>query len=315
MISENIRRDNALLLRQLSLYLNLMPRAVDGEMVKSIAGENSSKENKEYAFAALLAAYCGLDTENNPRHKALFHDRFTRMIHIQSVSDFVNDAYYANIKVPDVVKSEWELKHEVFKPFEAFIADETQILPDGKLLPNIGFFEEEFTFPAALQDGREWMTVTPHEIRTTLPAVNKSHGKVATYGLGLGYFAYMASMKKDVQSVTVVEKDGKVKELFEKYLLPMFPNREKIHVVCRDAFDYAENTAPSEKFDFVFADTWHDPSDGVEMYKKFKSLELLCRDTEFMYWIEATLKYYMSLTEEDSVPLFTKGFDLKLSEK
>lgn len=298
-IKSETRHTNARLLRQLSLYLNLMPDAIDRAMVDEISG-GMPKEQREYAYAMLLATYCGLDTEYTPSDKALFHERFTRMVHMQNVNDYKNDPFYKNIKIPDTVFGDWELKQEKFKPFEAFLIDESDILKDGSLIPKIGFFEEEFIFPAVLQNGREWMTITPHEINSTMPAVKQSRGKVATYGLGLGYFAYMAARKENVSSVTVIEKDKAIIDLFEKFILPQFQDKGKINIVCADAFEYAQKSAPNEKFDFVFADTWHDPSDGIEMYERFKALEHLSPKTVFSYWIEKTVNYYRNLTEEDA---------------
>ncbi len=300
-----IRHANARLLRQLSLYLNLMPDAIDGAMVDEMAS-GMPKEQREYAYAVLLAAYCGLDMGYSESDKALFHERFTRMVHTQSIKDYTCDPFYKNIKIPETVYGDWELKQEKFKAYEAFLIDESDILKDGSLIPKVGFFEEEFLFPAVLQDGREWMTITPHEINSTLPAIKQSHGKVATYGLGLGYFAYMAAIKEDVSSVTIIEKDKSVIDLFEKFILPQFSDREKIKIVCADAFEYAQKCAPNEKFDFIFADTWHDPSDGIEMYEKFKSLEHLCPETQFSYWIEKTVNYYRNLTQDDAEPEITK---------
>ncbi len=314
----SIRSDNAKILRQLSLYLNLMPDAIDGEMVDSIAF-GFDKQQREYAYATLLATYCGFDIVDSKEDKAFFRERFSSMCHIQNKSEFENDAYYRNIKFPDVTNESWEFRVMSFKPYEAFLANESVLDKDGRLFPQIGFFEEEFPYPAVLQDSREWMTVTPHEIRTTLPAVKRSFGNVLTYGLGLGYFAYMAHLKDNVDSVTVVEKDERVIELFTKYILPQFPHREKIKVICADAFEFAENETSKTFYDFIFADTWHDPSDGIEMYEKFKVAERYSPKSEYMYWIEATLKYYMSLdknSEEDTSPIFNGNthFSIKFIE-
>ncbi len=293
-ISEKTREENARLLRQLSLYLNLMPAEIDKSMVDEIAGgESFTKADREYAFAALLAAYCGLDIQYDAGDKALFRNTFLKMVHLEDKNEFKNDPFYKNIKIENVKNGEWEICRKSFKAYEAFVADQSKLLPDGRLMPRIGFFDEEFFFPAVLQNGREWMTITPHEIRTTMPAVKRARGKVATYGLGLGYFAYMASEKPEVDSVTVIELDERVIKLFKEYILPQFPCKDKIEIINTDAFEFAKNKAPKAGFDFVFADTWHDPSDGIEMYKKFKELEALCPDTEFCYWIEYTLKYYM----------------------
>ncbi len=297
--SNETRRENAHLLRQLSLYLNLLSDAIDGSMVNEISA-GGDKSQREYAYAALLATYCGYDFHDNPAHKKIFKERFTRMIFMQDEKDFLKDEYYKNIKFPDVTNETWEFKTMSFKPYEAFLANESVLDGEGRLFPRIGFFEKEFFYPAVLQDSREWMTVTPHEIRTTAPAVKASFGNVLTYGLGLGYFPYMASLKENVKSVTIVEKDRRVISLFEKYLLPQYPFKDKIKVICGDAFKFAKEETSKVFYDFIFADTWHDPSDGVEMYEKFKACEKYSPKSKYMYWIEDTLKYYMSL-DKDSI--------------
>lgn len=314
----SIRSDNAKILRQLSLYLNLMSDAIDGKMVDSIAF-GFDREQREYAYSTLLATYCGFDIVDSKEDKAFFRERFTGMCRIQNKEEFASDPYYKNIKFPDVTNETWEFKTMYFKPYEAFLANESVLDKDGRLFPRIGFFEEEFYYPAALEDGREWMTITPHEIRTTSSAIKKSFGNVLTYGLGLGYFTYMAHLKDNVKSVTVVEKDERVIELFTKYILPQFEHKDKIKIICEDAFSFAHNNTSKTFYDFIFADTWHDPSDGIEMYEKFKSAEKYSPDSVYMYWIEDTLKYYMSLdknSDEDTSPVFKEntGFSLKFIE-
>jgi spermidine synthase len=137
------------------------------------------------------------------------------------------------------------------------------------------------------------MTMMPNELVTQREPIKRARGNVATYGLGLGYFAFMCARKDEVESVTIVERDENVISLFNELLLPMFENREKVKIVRADAFEFAENEAPKGGFDYIFADIWHDPSDGVDAYKRFKSLEHLCPNTKFDYWIEKTLKLYM----------------------
>ena len=46
------------------------------------------------------------------------------------------------------------------------------------------------------------------------------------------------------------------------------------------------------------------------MYIRFRRAEKHSPESVFMYWIEETLKYYMSLdtdSEEDTSPIFTRG--------
>jgi hypothetical protein len=137
-----------------------------------------------------------------------------------------------------------------------------------------------------LEDGNEWMTLTPVDLDTSDEAIEKAHGRVVTFGLGLGYYAYMVSCKDNVESITVVEKSEDVISLFKEYILPQFSHPEKVHIVNADAFEYAEFTMPKERFDVAFVDTWRDASDGAPMYEKMKALEHLSPYTEFLYWIE-----------------------------
>ena len=133
------------------------------------------------------------------------------------------------------------------------------------------------------------MTVTPNEIETMREPIAKCRGKVLTLGLGLGYFAFHASEKPEVERVVVIERSRDVIDIFKTYLLPQFPNGDKIEIVEADAFVYMEEKMPHEGFDYVFCDLWHDASDGLEMYRKLKRYEILSPNTQFDYWIEPSL--------------------------
>ena len=156
-------------------------------------------------------------------------------------------------------------------------------------IPQLGYFDVEFPFPAILEDGIEWMTITPNEVETMREPIEKCRGRVLTLGLGLGYFAFHASEKSNVERVVVVERSRDVIEIFKTYLLPQFPNGDKIEIIEADAFQYMQEKMPRGKFDYVFADLWHDASDGLEMYHKLKKYEVLSTRTQFDYWIEPSL--------------------------
>ena len=64
---------------------------------------------------------------------------------------------------------------------------------------------------------------------------------------------------------------------------------DNISASCYDAFDYAEHIAPNAGFNYVFADIWHDPTDGVALYKRFKSLEL-DKNAQYDYWINCRIR-------------------------
>lgn len=271
-----------------SSYLNFTPRFVTRELMDDIA-PGGDRESMQYAYAALLAAAMGLDTEKKAMDRTFFRNYMIPSVTLLDPAIYIDDPYYKNVKLPRVKFKDWELTRRSYEPFEAFVWRSAVCESDGREVPQLGFFKDEFTFPAVLQGGREWMTVTPNEIETMRAPIAAARGRVVTFGLGLGYFAYMAARKDEVECVTVVERDRDVIALFRDYILPQLECRKKIQVICADAFDFAENTLPGADFDFAFTDIWHDAGDGLELYARMRRLEELSPQTEFAYWIEDSL--------------------------
>ncbi len=291
MTYDEIKNANDLIFDRLALLLNNQPDFVTKEMVMELT--NNFGLSAEESFSLLFCAALGFDTENE-FDRRLWEGYAPYMLHHLDDEFFISDPYYSAVKINQGKKiAEWELREDTLAPFTAFVCDDPLTLPDGRVIPQIGYFDKAFSYLSVLQNGREWMTMMPNELVTQRVPIKKASGRVATYGLGLGYFAFMCAHKDEVESVTVVERDESVISLFKELLLPRFVHPEKIEIVCADAFEFAENEAPKHNFDYIFADIWHDPSDGVEAYKRFKSLEHLCPNTEFDYWIEKTLKLYM----------------------
>ncbi|MBE6537406.1 MAG: hypothetical protein E7673_05580 [Ruminococcaceae bacterium] len=275
--------DNFRVTRLYADYLNIFPEIITKDMIDSIK-ENGVDEI--YAISALLAEIFALDTENKEDDKRLFRSYILPSIRILDAKKYTENPYYKSVKLPNIKLDNWEFKNEAYEPYRAVICHDMMLGSDFSEIPPLGFFTERFEFPAVLEDGNEWMTLTPVDLDTSEYAIERAFGKVVTFGLGLGYFAYMASEKDEVKSVTVVEKSEKVIELFKKYVFPSFNHPEKIRIVISDAFEYAEKAMPKENFDFAFVDTWRDASDGAPMYEKMKRLEHLSKGTEFTYWIE-----------------------------
>ncbi|MEF2967730.1 hypothetical protein V3851_18015 [Paenibacillus sp. M1] len=288
--SDKVNRENAKVFALLSHYLNNASDFINAEEIKDIADYGVTYE---YAFTAILTAAFGLDIVDHTEDKELFNNYFSKMVHRLEVGEYYNNPYYKNIKIPTVNIGNSELKYEKYKPFEGFVCDDILRTPEGRQIPQIGFFDTEFRYPAVLENGRIWMTITPNEIETMKEAVDRASGNVLTYGLGLGYYAYMVSEKDDVASITVVDSNQDVIDLFKKYILPQFKYAHKVKLVKADAFEYAQTGMPQGKFDFVFTDLWHDVSDGIDLYLKMKKFEKLCPDTAFAYWIEKSILCYL----------------------
>lgn len=286
-----IQKFNTLILQKLSLYLHLHADFIEASIIKELVNECNLTPTE--AFGLVLAQACGLNIEENDEDYMLYQEYFTEMVAVLNPHEYEANPYYKNIKIPTAKIGKWEFKHERYQPYEAFVYNDLKEMPDGRLIPQIGFFEEAFSYPAVLENNREWMLITPNEIETMKAPIAEATGKVLTFGLGLGYYAYMVSEKENVSSVTIVEKDANVIQLFKKYILPQFMQGHKIQIIHEDAFVYAENHFAKENYDVVFTDIWHDPADGVDLYLKMKTYEHLNPNSKYLYWLEETLLCYL----------------------
>lgn len=274
------------LLALLSAYLNANPRAITAQDVASLAQD--CRISPEDAFLALLGAYLGLEPAE-AQDASLARSWLPRMVRRLKPELITRDPYVLALRAVEAQCGAFRLTREHYEPMELFVRDDFQE-EDGRVYPLLGYFDQRVPYPAVMENGRIWMTVTPNEIHTIRPAAESSRGKVLAYGLGLGYYAFHALRNPEVTSVTVVERSREVIELFERHLLPGFPRREALRIICADAFAYAKNTAPQEHYDTVFTDLWHDAGDGLPLYRRMKALET--PGPRYLYWIEKTLRYY-----------------------
>ncbi len=267
-------------------YLERFPEAINAEMVTALT-EDSDISEKE-AIVAILSELFALDFSRR-EDRELIKDYISRSVRVLDKERYTENPYAKNLKIPPIKDGSWELRYERYPAYRAVICDDMIADDDFVEVPPLGFFKEDFEFLAVLEEGNEWMTLTPVDLDTCTEAIDRAKGRVITFGLGLGYYAYMVSEKECVQKITVVEKSKEVIELFKKHILPRFPHKEKVEIICADAFEFAEREMPKRKFDLAFVDTWRDASDGAPMYRRMKALEELNKGTSFMYWIEGFL--------------------------
>ncbi len=288
MMTPQIDRDNDRVLTLLSDYLCFTPTAIAPADVASLSAECGIPPNA--AYMALLASHLGLDT-SRPEDARIYRAYLPQMVHALSPAPYRDDAYLHAIPTKEGTTGRVDLVTETVQPMELFVADDFRVDGQGRILPQLGWFDVAFSYPAIRQDGRVWMTVTPNEVNTIRPCIEKSRGKVLACGLGLGYYAFHCLLKQDVSSVTVVEYDPQVIDVFTRLILPHFPRRGDLRIIQADAFDYAEHVLPGEGYDTVFTDLWHDVADGLPMYRRMKALET--PGPTWLYWIEPTLRCYM----------------------
>ena len=291
---EQTRQRNFAILDTYSRYLNEAPCFVTPDLMEEMTQHYGLTTNEAYLL--LFANACGADPQEGKVARTYIDDYIRPSLSQLSPIQYAGNPYSQHIHIPNCKFGRWRLGQEHYAPYEAFIWKDLTVTADYREIPNIGYFCEEFHFPAVFEDGREWMSVKPNEVETIQPAVDKASGKVVAFGLGLGYFAYMASEKEVVDSVTIVERDPDVIQLFRQIILPQFSHPEKVMVVQADAFDYAERLMPQQHFSFAFVDLWHDAADGVPLYRKMKRLEHGSPSTCFEYWVEDTLLSHLRWT-------------------
>ena len=281
---KKVKEENFTFFRSVAAYLNEFPCLVNKEIMEEIVGGVSNIEEQSFALFLSVAL-----SEDDKEAKLFEREYLKKSVKKLNPDEYKQNPYFKNIVIPKKKVSTWELGYQSYQPYEGFVYDDIDVLGNYREIPKIGFFTEEFSFPTVFEDGVEWMAIKPNEIETMKPHIEKMWGDVCVFGLGIGYFAYMVSEKTNVSSVTVVERDSSVINLFEKYILPQFPNKDKIKIVKSDAFDFVKKQMAEKKFNCAFVDLWHDVSDGVDLYVKMKKLEAKSPTTEFCYWIEKSI--------------------------
>ena len=267
----------------MSEFINESPCAITPALLREM---NSGMElPEELLYAVLMAGMAGIPPEDTD-----LTTYFIESVKCLEADRYREDSYLRTIVFPETSSGNWRLTHYAYKPYEAFVRDDIRHGEGNREIPLTGYFKERFVYPAVEQDGREWMAVKPSEIETMREALNMISGDIAVFGLGLGYFAFMASQNPAVKTIDIIEKDIDAIKLFTTHILPQFPNRHKIReIIHTDAFEYMEKKMQHRNYGFAFIDLWHDASDGLPMYLKTKRMEHLNPEVKFLYWVERTL--------------------------
>ena len=209
------------------------------------------------------------------------------------IEDYLANPYLAKLKSLSFSKNDWALTNKTIKAYTLFPYEEEYHYGSDYLLKmSLAFFDQDYIYPSISLYGNEWMSLNPYEIRTMETPILLAKGKVLTLGLGLGYFAYMAHLKEEVKEVHIVEMDKGLIDIFYEYLLPLFEHPEKIHIHKADAFRFIESINDHD-YDFIFADLWHDVSDGLLMYLKLKQKFNSFKYTQCSSWIESAIVTYI----------------------
>ena len=251
---------------------------------------------------------------NDKEEKYYFDSRIASSIKKIDPTKYLNNHYVKTISPKPFKGNGYELSYLVMKPYQAFPYDDIEIKDDFVEVSRIGYFDKEYKYLAVMKDDVVWMSTDPNEINTMEASIKETKGNVLAFGLGLGYFPIEALFNDDVKSVTVVEKDPKIIEIFEKHIRPLIKNDKKLIIIKDDAFHYLKNNDIDCLFDYLFIDIWHNPEDGLPLYLRFKEL-LRNKKIKVSYWLEKSIlamyrRCLLTIVEE-SLEGYTKKDYLK----
>ena len=194
--------------------------------------------------------------------------------------EYLNNEYASKIKATGRYK-QYALRMIDYVPYQTFAYDEISVTNNYKEYSAIGYFKKPFSYLALCEGNNIWMSLNPNEIETMKPFIAKGQGNVLVLGLGMGYVPFMMSLKDDVKHITIVEKDQNIINLFNNLLFPHFVNKNKITIIKDDAIKYVSK---NNKYDYIFADLWHTPEDGLDLYIQLKRIS---KDIDC--WLETSL--------------------------
>ena len=183
-----------------------------------------------------------------------------------SVDEWENNPYHKNIHLDWIKDSHFTFERGKIAGFELFNSDVIQKDPNRELNDwmKLRAMDRNFDALYLYQDDMDWMFDAPSEANTNDIPAQRAHGKVLTFGLGIGYFLYMAIQNPNVEEVTVIELSKEVIAMFQNFILPQFESTKPIHLIEADAFDYF-NEEYLSNFDYIYTDIWQSSQDGLPL--------------------------------------------------
>ena len=210
--------------------------------------------------------------------------------------EYLNNPYAQTVKATGKYKR-YALKYIDYEPYQLFAYDDISLEGD-KENSHIGYFDHKFSYLALTEGNNIWMSLNPNEIETMKPFIKTAKGDVLVLGLGMGYVPFMMALKPEVKSITIVEKDPDIISLFNTLIYQNFKNKGKIKIVEDDGINFVKR---QNKYDYIFADLWHSPEDGLSLFVQLKRI-----NKNIDCWLEVSMyallrRCMISLIEENTL--------------
>ena len=264
----------------------------EDELIKEIMGQVPEIETKDDAerFLVITSLVDRMIPVDNPEAhimKASVAVTLFSNSKTYNKKEIVSNPFIKNIKIDDnnvAKKGKYELHNvEVYKG-EVFEDDTDKI--DGIIhIPHIGYCTDAFKYPGIIVENKIHYMASPEMINMYNPILKEAKGNLLCLGLGIGYFSYMASLKEDIEKITIIEKDINLINLFKENILPQFRNKDKIEIINADTITYFTKITDSD-FDYCIVDVSLEPEEQILAYLRIKHLEKNYKTTHFLYFDE-----------------------------
>lgn len=229
--------------------------------------------------------------------------------------EYLNNSFIKDIRIENKEFAKYSLKKNYYSPYECFLYSEIKVKDSAfyKEINNLGYFDKQIEYYELLKGDTIISEINPFEINITNNFLADAKGKVLVYGLGLGYFPYMASLKKEVSSIDVYEKDSMIIEIFNTLSI-----KDKIKVFNIDLFKNFEKI--SNDYDYIYFDFNDISASTLIKYIFAKKYETNFANTKFLYKNEVTLlallrRYVVVLFEENLNGFTDKNYQKSSSDE
>ena len=183
----------------------------------------------------------------------------------------------------------FDIDYSFIEKYELFAMDEIDQYLDGRIYPQIGYFDDYLKCLTIYERDKVLYRFNPLVVNACIIPLSQINGKVACFGLGNGYFAYMAHLKDEVSEVTIYELDDDLIEVFNKCMLPRFDHPDKVKIVKADPYLFLKNKTNKLQASYAFVNSWIDLRSGVKDYSKFKKLETIRPKIKYLYYLEQSI--------------------------
>lgn len=199
---------------------------------------------------------------------------------------FLNNPYIKNIKIHNIPNhNDINIIDGCYLKNEILFTNKLLRDRNFRYIPSLGLLCDDIHFPVLKEKDTTWMSIAPSEILTNKHHIEEMKGNVLIFGLGLGYFPYMCSLKDNITSITIVESNKWIINLFKEYILPQFNLNIPIKIMEDDCKSLYLNKDFMNRFSSVFIDIWNNTIAGITLYIFFRENEDNL-NSKINYWLE-----------------------------